>query len=64
MKIAFYGANRVAKDFYYVLKDTDMEVSLCFAHLWMNTKQERRAKKLCRSCYFGAPGMGAPKSPF
>ena len=31
MKIAFYGANRVAKDFYYVLKDTDMEVSLCFA---------------------------------
>ena len=31
MKIAFYGANRVAKDFYYVLKDTEMEAALCFA---------------------------------
>ena len=31
MKVAFYGANRVAKDFYYVLKDTEMEAALCFA---------------------------------
>lgn len=31
MRIAFYGANRVAKDFYYVLKDTEMEAVLCFA---------------------------------
>lgn len=31
MRIAFYGANRVTKDFFYLLKDKDYDIVSCFA---------------------------------